>query len=254
MKRLFSLLSTLKPLHYLLVVSVLFNLALFSICFVLLSELQETYKHYRHFRSLEIGTSKATGAAPEADAILLFGDSRIETWYPDPYSDKFTFINAGVTGETTTEMRRRFERDVLALEPDYVLIQAGVNDLTASITKGIEDPQSLVSAMHENLEFFIETLEQNDINVIVTSILPAKHLNMVRKVFWHDRLNDEIQRANEKLKTTTESLGADWVTLDPLFLDASGNPVNELYYDTLHINYEGYDVLNSYLKDYSDTL
>lgn len=234
--------------------SLLANIILAVVCLTLLSELKTTYTHYRHFRSLEIGESKATTAQPTNNSVVLFGDSRIETWHPDPYSDKYTFINAGVTGETTTEMRRRFERDVIALKPDYVLMQAGVNDLTASVTKGIEEPDQLVSAMHRNLEYFIKTLESQGIDVIVTSILPAKHLNFKRKIFWHDRLNDEINLANERLKSVTESLDANWLDLNPQFLDESGDPVNALYFDTLHINWDGYDVLNSRVKDYIDNL
>lgn len=238
----------------LLFISLIANITLATACFVLLSELKGTYTNYRHFRSLGIGTSKATGAEPIENSILLFGDSRIETWYPDPYSDKYTFINAGVTGETTTEMRRRFERDVVSLKPDYVLIQAGVNDLTAAVTKGIKQPDQLVSTMQDNLEYFIKTLEQQGIEVIVTSILPAKHLNFKRKIFWHDRLNIEISQANAKLKQTTASLGANWLDLDAFYLDESGNPVNDLYFDTLHINHEGYGVLNNVVKEYFDAL
>lgn len=221
---------------------------------VLLSGLKKTYTEYRHFRALPIGTSKATSASPTENSVVLFGDSRIEIWYPDPYSDKYTFINAGVTGETTSEMRRRFQRDVIRLEPDYVLIQAGVNDLTAAVTKGIEDPQLLVDTMHQNLRFFIAELEAKKIDAIVTSILPNKHLNFKRRQFWHDTLTEQVNSANKRLKETTESLGADWLDLDPLYKDDSGDPINRLFFDTLHINQRGYRVLNKQLKEFIDNL
>lgn len=221
---------------------------------VLLSALKKTYTEYRHFRALPIGTSKATSASQTENSVVLFGDSRIEIWYPDPYSDKYTFINAGVTGETTSEMRRRFQRDVIRLEPDYVLIQAGVNDLTAAVTKGIEDPQLLIDTMHQNLRFFIAELEAKKIDAIVTSILPNKHLNFKRRQFWHDTLTEQVNSANERLKETTESLGADWLDLDPLYKDDSGDPINRLFLDTLHINQRGYRVLNKHLKEFIDNL
>ena len=214
-------------------------------CLVLLSELKQTYTNYRHYRALPIGISLATDASPTEKSIVLFGDSRIEIWYPYPYSDKYTFINAGVTGETTSEMQRRFERDVIRLQPDYVLIQAGVNDLTAAVTKDIEQPQLLVDTMHKNLQFFIETLEAQNIDVIVSSILPNKHLNFVRKLFWHDTLTQQVIDANTKLKETTLSLGADWLDLDPLYRDDNGDPVNRLYSDTLHINQRATKYLTS---------
>lgn len=238
----------------LLLLSILVNACLLAACAVLLSELKKVYTEYRHFRSLPIGNSLATDASRADNSVVLFGDSRIETWYPDPESDKYTFINAGVTGETTTEMRRRFERDVVALQPDYVVIQAGVNDLTASVTKGIKQPETLIDTMHQNLQYFITALEKQNIDVIVTSILPAKHLSLTRKVFWHDELTGRINRANTELKINTEAAGADWLDLDPLYLDDAGNPMNKLYFDTLHINHDGYRALNSHLKNYIDNL
>ena len=141
-------------------------------------------------------------------------------------------------------MQRRFERDVVRLNPDYVLIQAGMNDMTLSVTKNVKDSAQYVDTMHENLHYFISTLESQDIDVIVTSIIPNKHLNIVRKQFWHNTLSDDVKDANSRLKQTALSLGADWLDLDPLYLDSDGNPVNTLFFDTLHINYQGYDVLN----------
>ena len=38
-------------------------------------------------------------------------------------------MTAGVCGEVTGDMRRRFGRDVLAVSPDYVVILGGTNDL-----------------------------------------------------------------------------------------------------------------------------
>jgi len=230
------------------------NIALLSVCFLLFSDLKKTYRDYRHFRALPVGTSSATNASPTEKSMVLFGDSRIETWYPYPYSDKYTFINAGITGETTSEMRRRFERDVIRLQPDYVLIQAGVNDLTAAVTKGIKQPQLLIDTMHHNLRFFIEFMEAKGIDVIVTSILPNQHLSIKRKQFWHDTLGEEVADANIKLKETALSLGANWLDLDPLYRNESGDPINRLFADTLHINQRGYKVLNKHLKEYIDKL
>ncbi len=250
MRQLIKLLAIRKLLTF----SVAVNLFLLAVSMVLLSDLKKTYKDYRHFRALPIGTSLATDANPIEKSVVLFGDSRIEIWYPYPYSDKYTFINAGVTGETTSEMQRRFERDVVRLQPDYVFIQAGVNDLTAAVTKGIAQPQILIDTMHENLRFFIKTLEAQGIDVIMTSILPNKHLGFMRKQFWHDTLSEQVNSANTKLKAVTLSLDADWLDLDPLYLDKNGNPINRLFSDTLHINQRGYKVLNKRLKEYIDNL
>ncbi len=243
----------------LLLISLLANACLLCISFYLLSELKDTYTNYRYFRALPIGSSQAetikspTATAPHS-TIVLFGDSRIETWHPAPISTTYNFINAGVSGETTSEMKRRFKRDVLRFKPAYVIIQAGMNDLTAAVTKGIKDPALLTETMHTNMHYFISTLESQGIEVIVTSIIPNNHLSFVRKLFWFNTLSRQVNDANTKLKQTTELLGAHWFDLDPLYLDQKGEPVDELFFDTLHINNEGYKILNIKLSDYLDSL
>lgn len=39
------------------------------------------------------------------------------------------FLNLGINGDTTDGMRRRLERQVAPLKPDYVIIWGGINDL-----------------------------------------------------------------------------------------------------------------------------
>jgi len=238
----------------LLLLSLIANFVLIVFFLLLLFAWRDTYSDYRHFRALPIGISKASGATATDNTIVLYGDSRMETWYPAPESSHYRFVNAGISGETTSEMRRRFEHDVLRLKPDYVVIQAGVNDLTASVTKGIESPDTLVATMRDNLTYFITVLESNNIETIVTSILPVKPLNFKRRIFWNDTLTAQIDDTNRWLQQTTLDLNADWFDLDPYFLNESGNLIDELYYDTLHINYDGYRVLNLHLDQYLKNL
>lgn len=235
----------------LLLLSLLVNLILVLVCLVLFAELRKSYANYRHFRALSVGISEATSAEPTTDkTIVLYGDSRMKIWHPAPESDKYRFVNAGIAGETTSEMRRRFERDVLRLQPDLVIIQAGVNDLTAVVTRGISNPEALITAMHDNLTYFTATLEEQGIDVIITSIIPPKPLNLIRRAFWKDNLTARVNDTNLWLKQTALKLNADWFDLDPLYRDESGKLLDNLYVDSLHISYDGYRVLNEHLSKY----
>lgn len=42
---------------------------------------------------------------------------------------EWTVLNRGVKGQTSAEVRARFERDVTSVHPDYVIVLAGVNDI-----------------------------------------------------------------------------------------------------------------------------
>ena len=62
---------------------------------------------------------------------VLMGDSITELWW-DLDSTFFrdnNFVGRGISGQTTSEMLVRFRTDVLDLNPEYVFIMAGTNDV-----------------------------------------------------------------------------------------------------------------------------
>lgn len=75
----------------------------------------------------------------KGDTIVALGDSAtddLQGWFTVlehavnstvPESD-FTFINAGITNNTTTDALRRMNRDVLAVNPDWVIVNLGLFD------------------------------------------------------------------------------------------------------------------------------
>src|SRR5690349_17743022 len=42
---------------------------------------------------------------------------------------EWTVLNRGINGQTAAQIRARFERDVLAVRPQYAILLAGVNDI-----------------------------------------------------------------------------------------------------------------------------
>src|SRR5205807_4784168 len=54
--------------------------------------------------------------------------SQYAHWMMKAHPD-WTVLNRGIDGETATEIRGRFARDVLSAKPAYVIILAGVNDI-----------------------------------------------------------------------------------------------------------------------------
>ncbi len=215
--------------------------------------MRATYINYRHFRALPTGVS-ASGEIPvdqdsEFQTVVLFGDSRVATWKPGPQARNYRFLNAGVAGESTSEMRRRFVNDVLRHSPDIVILQAGINDLTAAATRGITNPQQIIARMHDNMRFFLTELAARDIEVIVTSIIPHYPLNVVRRVFWSPQLTGSVTDTNRQFETLARETNAEWLSLDPLFLDAEQQPHADLYRDALHLKPAAYEKLNDHLVE-----
>ena len=72
--------------------------------------------------------------------LICFGDSltagTIGASYVDILSEQLPaamrVINAGINGDTTINLLRRFERDVVPYRPDLIVILVGLNDLTSA--------------------------------------------------------------------------------------------------------------------------
>jgi len=55
-------------------------------------------------------------------------ESQYAYWMMRSHPD-WSVLNRGINGQTVAEIRARFDRDVLRVKPDYVIVLAGVNDI-----------------------------------------------------------------------------------------------------------------------------
>lgn len=121
------------------------------------------------------------------DTIVAFGDSStddLQGWFEifknvldiTIEGADFTFINAGLSYNTTSEALRRMNRDVLAHEPDWVIVNLGMFDV---IRPSYFQNRTLIplSESWENLstiEDAIETVTENPpIWITPTPIIPG---------------------------------------------------------------------------------
>ena len=68
---------------------------------------------------------------PTEDRIVFMGNSITEGWKnsrPEFFEGK-SYINRGISGQTTPQMLLRFRQDVIDLKPSAVVILAGINDI-----------------------------------------------------------------------------------------------------------------------------
>ena len=100
--------------------------------------------------------------------VIFFGNSITQSW--SDYTDFFNkngYINKGISGQTTDQMLLRFKEDVVNENPYCVVILAGINDLAQN-----NGPISLED-IFENIKSMIKIANDNNIKVILSSILPA---------------------------------------------------------------------------------
>lgn len=75
--------------------------------------------------------------------IVFFGDSLTQGNFGVGYVDKVAklmrghhFVNSGINGDTSLNLYRRIDRDVLDLQPDGVFIMIGCNDAASYVEMG----------------------------------------------------------------------------------------------------------------------
>lgn len=83
-------------------------------------------------------------------------------------------INAGISGNTTEDAKKRFKTGVLANNPDYVIIQFGINDSTIDFDAGKTKPKVSRKRYIDNLKYFISILRSKNIKVILMTPNPLR--------------------------------------------------------------------------------
>ena len=102
---------------------------------------------------------------PGENRVVFLGDDVTELWGRG--SAQFfpgkPYVNRGIARQTTAQMLVRFHQDVVALKPNVVVIQAGMNDLLVA-TEGV---------MADNFMSMMDIARANGIRVVLASVTPV---------------------------------------------------------------------------------
>jgi lysophospholipase L1-like esterase len=178
--------------------------------------------------------------------LLFYGDSRAYAWPAPTGLEDWEVLNRGIGGQTTAQILGRFAEDVTPLQPDVVLIQAGINDLK---TIGLfpERTAAIVATCKENLAAMVQRATAQGATVIVTTVFPTAQPSLLRRPFWSAAIGAAVVDVNQFLQT----LASDRVIIFDsagLLSDDAGRLRPEYSYDLLHLNQNGYDALNAELR------
>ena len=224
-----------------LIVSVLGNVAAFGI-------LKNCYVEARTaavFPSHDRYSAQASQVLPEngKKRIVLFGDSRIEQWKSFPTPKNADLLVRSVPGETTAQMRMRFDRDVLALNPDIVVLQLGINDLVA--IGALPDRQAEIAGQcAKNIKYFVDALGARNIRTLLLTIIPPDRPSVWRMPVWSDQISVEVEKLNRYWMAVPNSTVLHVIDTRSLLQDAQGHWRADVTADTLHLTQKGYEYLN----------
>lgn len=169
--------------------------------------------------------------------IILVGDSRAYQIQVLRDLRGSIFVNRGVPGETSSQTLLRFNRDVIDLDPDIIIIQVGINDLVAAMGNPNESGYLI-----DNLVGNIRTMATYGIHagakVLVTGIIQPARPNAPRLLFWSNRVRDYVSEVNQMLEEFEISPGVQFCDLNSILKSNQILP-SEYAKDTLHLNEKG---------------
>ena len=171
--------------------------------------------------------------------VIFFGNSITQVWsdYTDFFSDN-GYLNKGISGQTTDQMLVRFKKDIIDEKADCVIILAGINDLAEN-----NGPITL-EEIFENIKSMVKIANDNNIKVVLSSILPAYEF------LWNPGIypSDDIISLNKNIRDFCKSGNATYVDYHSSMKDKR-NGLRDDYtywrddfngYDGVHPNKKGY--------------
>lgn len=177
----------------------------------------------------------------QADRVVFMGNSITEGWLrirPEFFSNN-SYINRGISGQTTPQMLLRFRQDVIDLKPSAVVILAGINDIA-----GNTGP-STIEMIVNNIISMTELAKANDIKVILCSVLPAYDFP------WRKGLEpaEKVVKLNNLLKTYVKQQNLEFVDYFAPMANKLNGLKDELGDDGVHPNLDGYLIMEPLVKE-----
>ena len=192
-------------------------------------------KNVAHKAAVEDG-SKAKPVA------VLFGDSITRNWVrcDAEWLDAHNFVGRGIGGQTTMHMLSRFRPDVIELEPEYVVILAGINDIARN------NGYIKVEHIFGNLVSMVELAKANGIKPVMCTVLPA------REIGWRMRVGDprpSIDSLNVLIRGYAAENHIPLAEYHDAMMTPEGGMIPAYETDAVHPNLAGYKVMEKVLLE-----
>lgn len=152
-----------------------------------------------------------------------------KTYYPEFFENGY-MVNKGIGGQTTSQMRERFSQDVLAINPQIVVLMGGTNDIAGL------GGETTVDAIFDNLKAMVDMAVDNGIAVVLCSVLPAHAYGCCPAA----RPIPMIAALNAKLQEYADNSALIYVDYYSLLVDERKGIDAQWTVDGVHPNKAGY--------------
>ena len=206
---------------------ILFTAALLLACATLPAQTKEWANYSRYSEQNEQVLQAQSQGAPKPLAVLM-GDSITDGWYraDRQFFEDFNLVGRGISGQCTSQMLARFQRDVVELKPKYVVILAGTNDI--ALNEGFSNVENAFR------------------NIILCSTTPAAGFP------WRPEVTDanaQERWLNETLKEYAAAHRLGFADYAAALSGADGVTDPAYSHDGVHPNIDGYKIMEGILLD-----
>lgn len=169
--------------------------------------------------------------------VLFYGDSITQLWGEKDPAQFFPgkgYLNRGISGQTTPQMLLRFRQDVIALQPDVVLILAGTNDIAGNTGPSTQ------AMIEDNLHAMVELARTHGIRVVLASVLPVSEYR------WMPGIEPapKVRALNAALKQYADAQGLVYLDYYTAMANAAGGLDPALAADGVHPTAKGYALMS----------
>ncbi|MFC7679449.1 SGNH/GDSL hydrolase family protein [Paenibacillus sp. GCM10028914] len=140
-------------------------------------------------------------------ALMISG--KLGLTYPEK---KIRFLNRGISGNLVVDLRARWEEDCIRLNPSWVSIMVGINEVGRKYKQG--EPTSTEAYYEGYKELLVQTIEKTGAKIILMEpfLLPVDDVTKQ----WREDLDPKIQAVRELAR----EFNTLYVPLDGLFAAA----------------------------------
>jgi len=204
-------------------------------------KINDSWIDWANFKKYEADNNKIEPPIKNETRVVFMGNSIFEGWIrlrPEFVSGKPYFAR-GISGQTTPQMLLRMYDDVIALQPDIMVLKAGINDIAEN--NAPFNPDHTL----DNIKAMAQLARFNKIKVILCSVLPASDFR------WRPGLQpgDKVIALNEAIKKFATENKFYYLDLYSTVVDDNKGMRKEYASDGVHPTVEGYKVMEPLLED-----
>lgn len=190
--------------------------------------------------------------------LVILGASYAGGWPSDQPVAGYRVMNKGVNGQQSHEMLARFETDVVALNPNAVLIWGFINDIFRSDQAKI--PETLAHT-RKSMQAMVDLAKKSGIVPIIATEVTIRGKDewkevigdlvgsLLGKASYQDYVNRHVRETNQWIRELAVREQVQLLDFETILADQQGVRRRDLSKaDGSHISQKGYEALTHYAE------